>query len=593
MSKRSRSPAPLPPSKRAHRISSNPPLSSNLPRTFDTLLYDELILFIFSYLSFKDLCNAQLINRNWSRLSQDNQLWKNLYIKEYGRSRLRGGKGFVKRMDGREIKALPSRAASHHQDFVRDWKWMFRISSNWRTGRCNIAKLEEDQPPDNSLLLEMTTRERELSDRIHMVLAGPLMIHASSRPSHSPPIVILYPSSPPYTIHIHPAHGHLVQCTSLAVDQSPPASGISRFAVCLSSGELAAYAVSSISSSSPSPSRIHSYTPPARTARTTPIVQAAYHHPLLVTLSESFALSLYDLSSDVMHLATHLTSFTCFPPASLVLTAPDSRTYKLLVTYASPVYPKHWSIGVTEVIIVSSSSLPSSPSNSSTYPLTDHGRHFRVVSTRSVRAYDLPPGWMDETTLRAVREQWGRKVGRVAGTQTDGKWLVLAPTELPCVSCPMSLFTSPPSSPDSSPSPSSSTSKRWEPSNMPLQLYRISFPSLPSSSPTSPSPSGGGSPKLTFVRHLYGQTGAVAGLALADGRCVSLGVDGRVWAWDLEGGEGVEVASPWEDGVMDDENEGEDPCERLKRGMKGMVVFDERRVVSSRRGGIVVRNFDV
>ena len=131
MSKRSLSPAILPPSKRIHtnRITKTPPLQ---PLRFDNCLYDELILYIFSYLSWVDLCVSQPTNRNWARLTADNELWRTLYLRTYGRTRLRGSKGFITRADGREVKQLPGRAKS---DQLKDWKWMFRISSNWRKGK--------------------------------------------------------------------------------------------------------------------------------------------------------------------------------------------------------------------------------------------------------------------------------------------------------------------------------------------------------------------------------------------------------------------------------------------------------------------------
>ena len=59
------------------------------------------------------------------------KLWKKLYLREFGRPRLRGLRGFVDRDDGREIKPLPSRA---NPEDIKDWKWMFRISLNWKNG---------------------------------------------------------------------------------------------------------------------------------------------------------------------------------------------------------------------------------------------------------------------------------------------------------------------------------------------------------------------------------------------------------------------------------------------------------------------------
>jgi hypothetical protein len=42
--------------------------------SFDEVFYDELILVIFSHLSARDLCAVQPTNKNWARLSQDNQV---------------------------------------------------------------------------------------------------------------------------------------------------------------------------------------------------------------------------------------------------------------------------------------------------------------------------------------------------------------------------------------------------------------------------------------------------------------------------------------------------------------------------------------
>jgi hypothetical protein len=129
------SPEPVPVAKRLH-TSVSQSTSRRLQVSFDSL-YDELILCIFSHLSAPDLCAAQCINKTWNRLSTDNEIWKALYLKTFGRSRLRGSKGFTSftRTDGREIRPLPARASLKPAE-LKDWKWMFRISSNWRKGLC-------------------------------------------------------------------------------------------------------------------------------------------------------------------------------------------------------------------------------------------------------------------------------------------------------------------------------------------------------------------------------------------------------------------------------------------------------------------------
>ena len=72
ISKRTRllSPATQPPAKRQR-------LSKEVFKrtfTFDSALADELVLVIFAYLEAVDLCDAQRVNKTWSRLATDNQV---------------------------------------------------------------------------------------------------------------------------------------------------------------------------------------------------------------------------------------------------------------------------------------------------------------------------------------------------------------------------------------------------------------------------------------------------------------------------------------------------------------------------------------
>ncbi|KAI0644489.1 hypothetical protein C8Q79DRAFT_1001829 [Trametes meyenii] len=560
MSKRSLSPVPLPPSKRIHTALEEP-LPGEVLSTFDNVLSDEIVLFIFSYLAPSDLCTIQRTNRNWARLSLDNQLWKSLYIREYGRTRLRGARGFIGRGDGREIKPLPSRAKSED---VKDWKWMFRISSNWRTGRCSLEHLD---------LGASTWLFSQVQYQTHLLLAGNMSIMASSEPSARPAVVLTSPGRKACTLPCPPNRSGVM---------SPPSSRHHGKLVCiLSTGEFSLFSIDHQSPSSSS--RLLTYQPPGRSSRTAPIVQAAYHHPLLVTLSQTFHLSLYDLSSNSVKHTQTLTSFTSYPPSSLVLSAQSLVAYKLILAYATPVYPSHWSVGATELIITS-----------------EEASEMTVSNTRTTRTIDVPQGWVDEHKMRAVREQWSRKVARVADTQTDGKWVVLAPGQfLPAITSatpthPGSASLASSSTPPSSPGPGTIYTSSSLHTASGLQLYRLYLPSSTSSS---------SSPKLTFVRTLHGQIGPVSTLALADGRCVSLGMNGSIWVWDLEAGTGVEV-SPGITGPADDARDGDededpamDPFEAVKlraaTGAQGSVIFDDRRIVSSHGTEVEIRRFDV
>ncbi|KAG6848788.1 hypothetical protein H0H93_013979, partial [Arthromyces matolae] len=285
--------------------------------------------------------------------------------------------------------------------------------------------------------------------------------------------------------------------TALAVDQSQPVQGHLRLAVFISSAEFTIFSVNPAQLSSSV--RKLTYLPSGGRSRGPPVTHAVYHHPLLVTLSQNFTLSLYNLAGDTVVLTQTLTSFTSYFPSSIVLSMTSTTTYKLVLTYTVPVYPAHWSVGATEVII-------SGPRPSSILPDRDQllTNPMCVVSTRTIRALDVPPGFFDDEKLRSLRDQYSRKVLCVTDAQTDGKWVVLAPAETtPPSTTSISCTTMPPSlsTPNASFLNSSTT----------LQLYRLFLPNSSKSVAAQ-------APKLTFVRNLHGQTGPIASLALADGR---------------------------------------------------------------------------
>lgn len=426
-------------------------------------------------------------------------------------------------------------------------------------GRCAVDSL--DGAPSTPSPSQSPPSVRA-TPRSHVLLAGALTISASSEMSHQPIILFRSRSNVVHSLKCRSSTtAGPVGISTIAIDQSRPSSKTSkqdsliRFAAFLSTGEFSIYEYDSLSFT-PSPKLAYIPLPRHRPH----VMHAAYHHPLLVTLSHTFTLMIYDLSEDTITHTHSLSSFTSHPPTSLILSAlPSSTSYKLILAYAIPVYPAHWSVGVTELIISSSGSVTATGALSGTTSLSP--ANFTVAGTRSARAFDVPQGWIDDEKLKAMRAQWGRKVKQVADTQTDGKWVVLAPGD--ASESPPSLDDGASSSPTSSyVSPPSHTSTQ-------LQLYRLHMPPFSSSH----------APRLSFVRTLHGPLGPVSALSLADGRCVSLGVNGSIWVWDLEGGEGTEIAGPI---VGSKQASG-----------WGTVKFDERRIVTSCVRGMEERRFDI
>lgn len=312
---------------------------------------------------------------------------------------------------------------------------------------------------------------------MHVAFAGGFLIAASPLPSPSPQISLQISNeiACSFSASCIPTHPPC-KITAVALDQSQPSGSNHRLAVFYSTGTFCLFQVSP---SNPKDSKeVLSYTTLLPRQRGGPIVQAVYHHPLLISLSSLFNLCIYEVPSfDAagplqVRLAQVLTSFTSYPPTSLVLSRPSAQLYKLILAYTVPVYPQHWTIGVTELIISS----------------------FSVQSTQSSTAFDLAPGWTSipqEDLLVTLNDRQLLKLPIVSCTSTDGRYVAVA-------------------------SPASTS----------IQLYKLSSRSAGS--------------KLSFVRYLYGHASPIQALSMSDGRCVSLSQDGSLWIWDLDR-EGVEV----------------------------------------------------
>ena len=487
-------------------------------------------------------------------------------MRVYGRTRLRGVRGVIARPDGREVKPLPGRAKDESS---RNWKWMFRISSNWRRGMVTIRIVDNAAHFSGRCLVEPMLQRSLREQDSHIIIAGTTVITAPRCASQQPTVTVVESPRAVQTFKYEREDDSPAAITTLCLDQSPESSSRVSLACFLSTGD---FSIFQFNPRGPfSATRIFNHTPRVRRPRSTGhVVQAAFYYPLIVTLSEDFTLSVYDLSSGSVRQTQSLKSFTSYPPSSLVLSAPTPTTFKIVLAYSIPVYPHHWSAGASELIISNDPTTPSAPTSPlSTQP--SFAEEFRlatfnamnVVASRTIRAIDVPSGWIDEQRLHLMREQWSRKVISVADTQTDGKWLILAPGDGPRESS-ASPF----------PSPSSSNTTPQLHSSPGLQLYRLVFPTQRSSGLPSP-------PRLTFVRTLHGQRSAVSALAVADGRCVSLGYNGSIWVWDLEHGTGAEVAPAI------------DNIDASFLAGRGTVSFDDRQIVTSHLGQLAVRRFDV
>lgn len=237
---------------------------------------------------------------------------------------------------------------------------------------------------------------------------------------------------------------------------------------------------------------------------------AVFHSPLLVALSSTFQVEMYQVTEDMIQPLRTMSSFSSFPPSSLTLCRTQSA-YKILLSYAVPIYPQHWSVATTELSVREGEDGFMS-------------RTIRVFNPTGAIWEAIPPGERVQS-MSGPPPQYGTKMASVAGVETDGRWLVVAPSD----------------------------------DNL-MEVYRIK------------------QNRLVHSRTLLGPHQATVGLAVSEGRCVSVSRDGVAWVWDLEGGWGVEVQSePFFEGAVE-------PGAR--------VVFDERQIAVGCNGRVMIVRFD-
>lgn len=76
-----------------------------------------------------------VVSQFWNRLASDNQLWKQLFLREHPLHRLRGGKSspspsisiphWTPGSSRREVKPLPQRVGTIEVE-QQDYKWLYR-----------------------------------------------------------------------------------------------------------------------------------------------------------------------------------------------------------------------------------------------------------------------------------------------------------------------------------------------------------------------------------------------------------------------------------------------------------------------------------
>jgi hypothetical protein len=392
---------------------------------------------------------------------------------------------------------------------------MYRIASNWRRGVCipTISVHRTDSCPGRSvshstLLLQSSGEWPNIQPQHSLFVAGSTLV-VSPGVTASLPAVTIHSAGKQLLVRPPTSFGtESIRVSTFALNQAGLSSKEVQMAVFYARENRAHHiSIFGITSGLQGARRLKAHTSHVNHGYAT---HAAFHSSLLVALTSTFQLEMYQVTEDTIQPLQTMSSFSSFPPSSLTLCRTQSA-YKILLSYAVPIYPQHWSVATTELSVREGEDKVMS-------------RTIRVFNPTSATWEDMLPSERVQSTSGSSPRH-GAKMASVAAVETDGRWLVVAPSD----------------------------------DNL-MEVYRIK------------------QNRLVHARTLLGPHHATVGLAVSEGRCVSVSRDGVAWVWDLDGGWGVEVQS-----------------ERFFEGAVepgARVVFDERQIAVGCNGRVQIVRFD-
>ncbi|PKC05487.1 hypothetical protein RhiirA5_420859 [Rhizophagus irregularis] len=147
-------------------------------RDFVKIFSDELNLHVFKYLSAADLSICALVSRQWWRLTNDRQLWKDLFLSRFKAPkrpnltyRLESLQMIPSQINGfPKSQMLPDETCTNKAD-EEDWKNIYRVSHNWQTGNCRVidfkpyVNLNKDRKQDVFSSSSSVSHEESLETR--------------------------------------------------------------------------------------------------------------------------------------------------------------------------------------------------------------------------------------------------------------------------------------------------------------------------------------------------------------------------------------------------------------------------------------------
>lgn len=334
------------------------------------------------------------------------QLWKALFLREFGRLRLRGTK-FSFGSIGRAIIPLKGHQSTMARPPISSWKELYRVGRNWQTGRSNISVASEISPRSS------------ISKPMVLLIGRSATIFSHGDMENTPAVTISASHGQQVTLASSKMASHArIRVSALALNQVVSSDASISIAIFYATSTKFHHLSTFNVSSDLKHSRETSITTP-RVPRS-PTRHSAYHSTLLIALSETFQLDIYYFPDSKSPdrgptLLCSLSSFSSFLPTSLRISRPTiSTTHKVLLSYAVPIYPTHWSVATTELLI--------DPSTTDVRTRTLRVFHSGWEPTEEQDELASPPS---NGVLSSFN---GMKMPAVTDVQTDGRYLVVVPS---------------------------------------------------------------------------------------------------------------------------------------------------------------------
>ncbi|KAL8747558.1 MAG: hypothetical protein Q9190_000597 [Brigantiaea leucoxantha] len=320
-----------------------------------SLLSDELVLVLLSYLPVSDLLCCERLSRRLSVLARDSQLWKSAYYTRFVRPRVLRIPGLRDKEGAAKSLYYSSKLSKWLEDehLVRagrttNWKRQYKLRHNWSKGSCTVSETPVAERPSTPPLLV----------QFHMgiiVTCDPAKgISAWSVQDNCRLVGSTHWASVEQLGYRNPLP------TSMAIDVTRKDASQIRVSIGFKDGSFGLFQLDRRKEAFLC-QHIHTSSP------NNAITAIAFAYPYILTINEAQSLSLYTFptvalgKSDSIKLKSprllcSLESHTACPPLSLaVRQCPTSILAS--IAYAVPTYLSGWSVGLQELRLTSDGSI--------------------------------------------------------------------------------------------------------------------------------------------------------------------------------------------------------------------------------------------